>query len=117
MGYPVLDPAVSILISFFIGYAAITILRKSSMVLSDAAAIPVDEIKQVVLSIKGVKECHKIRSRGCSYDIHIDLHVLVEPSMDVHKAHHLSYAIENKIKRNFQGVIDVVVHLEPLEEK
>jgi len=87
------------------------------MVLSDAAAIPVDEIKQVVLSIKGVKECHKIRSRGCSYDIHIDLHVLVDPSMDVHKAHHLSYAIENKIKKNFQGVIDVVVHLEPLEEK
>jgi divalent metal cation (Fe/Co/Zn/Cd) transporter len=33
------------------------------------------------------------------------------------KAHHLSYAIENKIKRNFQGVTDVVVHLEPLEEK
>jgi len=87
------------------------------MVLSDAAAIPVDEIKQVVLSIKGVKECHKIRSRGCSYDIYIDLHVLVDPSMDVHKAHHLSYAIENKIKRNFQGVTDVVVHLEPLEEK
>lgn len=117
MGYPVLDPAVSILISFFIGYAAITILRESSMILSDAAAIPVDEIKQVVLSIKGVKECHKIRSRGCSYDIYIDLHVLVDPSMDVHKAHHLSYAIENKIKKNFQGVTDVVVHLEPLEEK
>ena len=37
--------------------------------------------------------------------------------MDVLKAHHLSYAIENKIKRNFQGVTDVVVHLEPLEEK
>ena len=43
--------------------------------------------------------------------------VLVDPSMDVLKAHHLSYAIENKIKRNFQGVTDVVVHLEPLEEK
>jgi len=47
----------------------------------------------------------------------IDLHVLVDPEMDVHRARHLSYAIENKIKRNFRGVTDVVVHVEPLEEK
>jgi divalent metal cation (Fe/Co/Zn/Cd) transporter len=47
----------------------------------------------------------------------IDLHVLVDPEMDVHRAHHLSYAIENKIKRDFRGVTDVVVHVEPLEEK
>jgi divalent metal cation (Fe/Co/Zn/Cd) transporter len=37
--------------------------------------------------------------------------------MHVHKAHHLSYAIENKIKRDFRGVTDVVVHMEPLEEE
>jgi len=35
--------------------------------------------------------------------------------MDVHRAHHLSYAIENKIKRDFRGVTDVVVHIEPME--
>jgi divalent metal cation (Fe/Co/Zn/Cd) transporter len=64
-----------------------------------------------------VKECHQIRSRGRGDDIHIDLHVLVDPEMDVHRAHHLSYAIENKIKRDFRGVTDVVVHMEPLERK
>jgi divalent metal cation (Fe/Co/Zn/Cd) transporter len=37
--------------------------------------------------------------------------------MDVHRTHHLSYSIENKIKRDFRGVTDVVVHVEPLEEK
>jgi divalent metal cation (Fe/Co/Zn/Cd) transporter len=62
------------------------------------------------------------RSRGGWGDLKtvflgIDLHVLVDPEMDVHRAHHLSYAIENKIKRNFRGVTDVVVHVEPLEEK
>lgn len=30
-------------------------------------------------------------------------------------AHHLSYAIENKIKREFRGVTDVIVHIERLE--
>jgi len=117
LGYPILDPIAALIISFFIGYAAVGILKESSRVLSDAAAIPNEEIEKVVLSIKGVKECHRIRSRGRVDDIHIDLHVLVAPEMHVHQAHHLSYAIENKIKRDFQGVTDVVVHMEPLEEE
>jgi cation diffusion facilitator family transporter len=117
LGYPILDPIVSLLISGFIAYAAIEILKESSRVLSDGVAIPTEEIKRSVLSIKGVKECHQIRSRGRGDDIHIDLHVLVNPEMDVHRAHHLSYAIENKIKRDFRGVTDVVVHMEPFEKK
>jgi len=37
--------------------------------------------------------------------------------MHVHQAHHLSYAIENKIKRDIPGLSDVVVQMEPLEEE
>ncbi|MDP2970621.1 MAG: cation diffusion facilitator family transporter [Deltaproteobacteria bacterium] len=115
LGIPVVDPIASLLIAIFIGYAAVQILRESARVLSDGAAIPIWEIKRVVLAIKGVEECHQIRSRGRADDIHIDLHILVDQKMDVHRAHHLSYAIENKIKRDFRGVTDVVVHMEPME--
>ena len=117
LGYPILDPMASLVIAVFIGYAGVEILKESSRVLSDGVAIRIDEIERVVLSIKGVKKCHRIRSRGRPDDIHIDLHVLVDPDMHVHKAHHLSYAIENKIKRDFRGVTDVVVHMEPMEER
>jgi cation diffusion facilitator family transporter len=116
MGYPILDPIGSLIIAVFIGYAAVDILRESSRVLSDGVAIREGEIEQVVLNIKGVKEVHQIRSRGRPDDIHVDLHVLVDPEMHVHRAHHLSYAIENKIKRDLRGVTDVVVHMEPKEE-
>jgi cation diffusion facilitator family transporter len=115
LGYPILDPITSLIIAVFIGYAGIGILKESSRVLSDGVALQIEEIERIVLSIEGVKECHQIRSRGRADDIHIDLHVLVDPEMDVHKAHHLSYAIENKIKREFRGVTDVVVHMEPKE--
>jgi cation diffusion facilitator family transporter len=117
LGYPVVDSIASLVIALFIGYAAVEILRESTRVLSDGTAIPIREIERVVLAIKGVQECHQIRSRGRADDIHIDLHVLVEREMDVHKAHHLSYAIENKIKRDFPGVTDVVVHIEPVGEE
>jgi cation diffusion facilitator family transporter len=117
LGYPILDPIASLVIAGFIGYAAIDIVKESSRVLSDGVAIPTEEIERLVLSIRGVEECHQIRSRGRIDDIHIDLHVLVDPEMHMHRAHHLSYAIENKIKRDFRGVTDVVVHMEPLGKK
>ena len=116
-GFPILDAIASIVISGFIAHAAVDILKESSRVLSDGVAIPIEEIKRIVLSIRGVEECHQIRSRGRGDDIHIDLHVLVDPEMHMHRAHHLSYAIENKIKRDFPGVTDVVVHMEPFEKK
>jgi cation diffusion facilitator family transporter len=116
-GFPILDAIASIVISGFIAHAAVDILKESSRVLSDGVAIPIEEIKRIVLSIRGVEECHQIRSRGRGDDIHIDLHVLVDPEMHMHRAHHLSYAIENKIKRDFHGVTDVVVHMEPFEKK
>jgi len=116
-GFPILDPIASLMISGFIAYAAVDILKESSRVLSDGVAIPIEEIKRTVLSIRGVEECHQIRSRGRGDDIHIDLHVLVDPEMHMHRAHHLSYAIENKIKKDFRGVTDVVVHMEPYEKK
>lgn len=115
-GYPILDAIASLIISGFIGYAAVDILKESSRVLSDAVAIPIEEIEKVVLSMNGVRECHRIRSRGRPDDVHIDLHVLVDPEMHLHRAHHLSYTIENKIKRTIPGVTDVVVHIEPFEE-
>lgn len=116
LGFPLLDPIVSLLIAGFIAYAALSILKEGSRVLSDGVAIPLEEIKKVVLSMRGIKECHHIRSRGRPDDIHVDLHVLVDPEMHMHRAHHLSKAVENKIKREFPGVTDVVIHLEPFEK-
>jgi cation diffusion facilitator family transporter len=113
VGYPILDPSGSLVIAFFIGHAGFGALRKSSRILSDATAIPSGEIEKVVLSIEGVKGCHQIRSRGRPDDICIDLHVLVDPKMPMDQAHQLSKMIENEIKRCFEGVTDVVVHMGP----
>lgn len=113
-----MDGIVTILIAFFIANAAITIIRQSSRILCDTVAI-VDEqkISDIVLKINGVRNCHKIRSRGRSDDIHLDLHVQVNPDMHIDKAHKISYEIEDTIKKNIPEITDVLVHMEPKENK
>jgi len=114
LGFPLVDPIVTILIALFIGYAAFEIIKQSSDVLCDTAVFLDDQkVKDVVLRIKGVRACHKIRSRGRVDDIHLDLHVQVSRSMHMEDAHQISYQIEEIIKSTIPGVTDVIVHMEP----
>jgi len=74
-------------------------------------------MKIIVLGIKGVKSCHKIRTRGRpSDDIYVDLHVEVNPDMHVDNAHKISYMIEEALKKGITEITDVVVHIEPREK-
>lgn len=116
LGYPILDPIATIFISLFIAHSGFNIVRHSSAILCDTAAILDDKrIVDIVLGIKGVKTCHKIRTRGRPDDIYLDLHVQVSPDMHVDNAHKISYAIEEAIKKSIPEVTDVVVHIEPKE--
>jgi cation diffusion facilitator family transporter len=117
LGYPILDPIVTIIIALFIAHTAFEITRQSSKVLCDTVVIgDVKRIMDIVLSIEGVKTCHKVRTRGRPDDIYVDLHVQVNPGMHMDKAHQISYLIEEAIKKNIPEVTDVVVHMEPAKK-
>jgi cation diffusion facilitator family transporter len=117
LGYPIADSIVTIIISLFIAHAAYEIMKNGSAILCDSAAMIDDKkIVDIVLGIKGVKTCHKIRTRGRPDDIHLDLHVQVNPNMHVDDAHEISYAIEGAIKNSLPQITDVIIHIEPKEQ-
>ncbi|MEW6087932.1 MAG: cation diffusion facilitator family transporter [bacterium] len=116
LGFPVLDPIATIIISLFIAGAAYEIIKGGSDILCDTAPIDEKKIKNIVLNITGVKTCHKIRTRGRPDDIHLDLHVQINPDTQMDKAHEISNSIESTIKTNIKEITDVVVHMEPVEK-
>jgi len=118
LGFPIVDPAVTILIAGFIAYGAFEIIKTESAILCDAVAIhDPKQIEGIVLKVDGVKGCHKIRTRGRLDDIHIDLHIQLDPATRMDKAHEISYDIEDAIKKDIPSVSDVLVHLEPTEKR
>ncbi|MFZ2603768.1 MAG: cation diffusion facilitator family transporter [Candidatus Omnitrophota bacterium] len=116
LGFPILDPIATLLIALFITNAALDILKNSSKILCDTIVIDEKKIIGIVLSVKGVKNCHKIRTRGRPDDINVDLHVQVSPDMRVDESHQICYMIEEAIKKNIPEVTDVVVHIEPIRD-
>ncbi|MBI4971172.1 MAG: cation transporter [Candidatus Omnitrophica bacterium] len=112
-GFPMVDSFVTAFIAVFIGYAAFGIIKESSEVLCDHVVLDVSEIRKVVLAVDKIRSCHEIRTRGRKDDVYVDLHILVDNAMPVAEAHDLANYIEDEIKKNIEGVTDVVVHIEP----
>lgn len=114
LGYPIIDPIATLMISLFITYSAFEIIKQESGILCDAVAITeTKKIEDVVLRIEGVKHCHKIRTRGRFDDIHLDLHVQVDGNMTMQDSHLLSHIIQAEISKALPQITDILVHLEP----
>ncbi|MGD9779913.1 cation diffusion facilitator family transporter [Methanomethylovorans sp.] len=112
-GLPVLDPIIAIIISGIIIYTGIRIIMKSSSVLCDTSQLNAEEIHSVVCAVDGVIDCHNIRTRGTAGHIYIDLHVEVHPTMPTLKSHDIADTVEYELKQHFEGVQDVIIHIEP----
>ncbi|NYT18997.1 MAG: cation transporter [Methanosarcinales archaeon] len=116
-GYPIIDPLVSLVIAAVIVKAGIKIIMTSSNTLCDAAQLEEEVICSLAYEIEGVRDCHKIRTRGCKGDIHIDLHIRVPPDMTVSEAHDISHRVMGNLKEKIEGVGEVLVHIDPLKEQ
>jgi len=114
LGYPILDPIISLFISIVIIKAGVDILINSSKVLCDAAVLNPQDVKDLVLKIDGVLDCHRVRSRGSEDDFSVSLHILVDPSMSVNESHKLHHKIEDEIRKHFSGVHYIDIHIEPI---
>jgi cation diffusion facilitator family transporter len=86
-GYPGLDMVAALFIVLLIGRSGVRIIGQSLHVLSDASRLPPSTVEKVALEVEGVREVHAVRSRGTADAIYMDLHILVDPTLTVAKAH------------------------------
>ena len=117
LGYPVLDPIAGLVVAAFIGYACWQIAREASGVLADEVVLVEDDIRPVVESVPGVVGCEKIRTRGASDNVFVDLHLWIDGRTPLGEAHALSHVVKDKLMARFPEVVDVVIHIEPPHEQ
>jgi cation diffusion facilitator family transporter len=112
-GYPLIDSVVALVVAVVIAWTAMTVLREVLSSLTDQVRINPDEVRAAVMKISGILDCHKIRTRGLTTHVFVDLSIHVTPEMPVEEAHGIANQVEHLLKKRFRGVVDVVVHLEP----
>jgi cation diffusion facilitator family transporter len=112
-GYPLLDPIAGVVIAGFIGRTGLLVLQEATQSLADRARLDADAIREVALTVAGVRCCDEIRTRGLPRHVFMDLCIHVDSAMTIARAHTVAHDVEDKLKQAFPGVAEVVVHVEP----
>lgn len=113
LGLPYADAGIALLIAAYVGWIALRLLLQSANVLADRAAIAPEEVERVARAVKGVIDCHDVRTRGPQGAVFADLKVHVDPDISVKAAHDIADAVETALRTGFPDLVDVVVHVEP----
>lgn len=115
LGFAWADLAAAALVSVFIGHTAWRILRVNIGVLTDEIQLDPQRVHAIALAVEGVKGAHRIRSRGTSQNVHLDLHVHLDPAMPLREAHALTHRVEAALRAAFPQLEDVIIHTEPAD--
>jgi cation diffusion facilitator family transporter len=116
LGFPEADPIAGILVGLVVARTGFMIIRDATETLVDRSCSDISAMERIVSGVNGVKGCHEIRTRGTGNHVFVDIHVVVDPDLSVAESHLIADIVEDAIKKGLPEVIDVVVHIEPIEK-
>ncbi len=114
-----LDPVATVIVSVFIFQAAWRIAYPAIQQLLDAGASEeeLEQLKRLIMATEGVQSTHAVRTRHIGPGLQVDLHVQVDPELNVRQGHNIAGAVKKRLLNEGPDVVDVLVHVEPQEEK
>ena len=115
LGYPYGDPLAALAVSLMIVMVAIRIIGDCFHELSERAVdrSTLRQIEQVLGSDGRICQWHRLRTRTVGREIFVDVHILVNPELNITEAHQIADTLENNLHHQIPRPINVVVHIEP----
>lgn len=111
----VLDPLAALVVSLFVVRVAWQLVKPSIDELLEKS-LPKDmedTITAVILSFKGVRSPHHLRTRYIGNTIAIEVHIRLDGSMTLNEAHDITKGIEAALKEKFGERTHIGIHMEP----
>ena len=119
-GFTMLDSIAAIGVSLLIAKVGWDISWRSLRELIDTAIDPekVDEIRNIILDVDGVKAVHSLRTRSMGAYALVDVHILVLNSrISVSEGHQISERVMKRLLNEIDEVSDVTVHIDPEDDE
>jgi cation diffusion facilitator family transporter len=72
-------------------------------------------VRAIAAGVPQVAEVEKCRIRKMGLDYYVDIHIGVDANLSVRTGHEISHAVKDAIRTAKPEVVDVLVHIEPIE--
>lgn len=73
----------------------------------------IEHIKQIINSDSSIRQWHKLRTRTVGREVFLDLHILVDPNLNITAAHEIADSLENSLDEEISRPVNITVHIEP----
>lgn len=119
LGFPLADPIAAILVATIIAVNAIGLFRDNLGLVLGRSPGPelLDKLKQLALSVEGVKAVHSLRAEYIGPDvIHADLHIEVQRGITIEAANNIASKVRQRVDETAEFEY-CGVHVDPEREK
>ena len=117
---PLADPLFALGIAIYVSMAIWKIVKGALDQLMDRELPETDraEIIRIIEEYEPVRGFHEMRTRASGVDTFLQVHVELDPKLDLVTAHDIGVELENRLQKAFPS-LDIIIHLDPdgIQEK
>ena len=120
LGLGYLDAVAAALVAWMVGRMGYRLAKRSVEELIDTGLDPaeIENIREIILSVTGVRDLHLLRTRQMAGRAFIDVHIILDdPKLSVSEGHQISETVRARLINRMDDVEDVTVHIDPEDDE
>lgn len=109
------DQAAAIAVGTMVIWVGVTVIGDCVRELAESSvdSDTIDEIESILGSDTSVQHWHKLRTRTVGREVFLDLHILVDPDLNVAAAHEITVRLEKALGEKILRPTNITIHIEP----
>jgi cation diffusion facilitator family transporter len=109
------DQVAAIAVGLMIIWVGVKVIGDAMRELTEGSIDPdtIEHIKKIINANPSIRQWHKLRTRTVRREIFLDLHILVDPDLNVTAAHEITESLEKTLDEEITRPINITVHIEP----
>ena len=115
LGFEHGDQVAAIAVGLMIIWVGVKVIGDCLRELTESAVDQetIDHIKQIINANEQIRRWHQLRTRTVGREVFLDLHILVEPELNVTQAHEISERLERALDEQISRPVNITIHIEP----
>jgi cation diffusion facilitator family transporter len=109
------DQVAAIAVGLMIIWVGVRVIGDSMRELTEGAvdSDTIEHIRDVINADSSIRQWHKLRTRTVGREVFLDLHILVDPDLNIAAAHDITERLESALNEQITRPVNITVHIEP----
>jgi cation diffusion facilitator family transporter len=114
-GYDYGDQLAAFAVGLMVVFVGVKVIGDALRELTEGAvdAETVGHIRAVIDANSAIRQWHRLRTRTVGREVFLDVHILVDPGLNVAEAHEISERLEHALDEQISRPVNIIVHIEP----